>query len=152
MAKPTKHDERGREIPDQTPVAVNFPYKPPSQEEMIAKAVAEEFSRRAEQSQEFETLEEANDFGELDDDETLSQYELHEMHEEFLNSDAPQETINTEETPHGSERDPSSIAHPTTDASGGEAPQTNVAPQTQQFNRRSTDPQNPRFVNSEPQE
>jgi hypothetical protein len=80
-------DTHGRQIPDSRPVEVPMNMRPPSQEELIARAVSEELSRRAEKA-EAETLEDSLDFGDLDEDEVLtSPYEINEMQEEYLLDD-----------------------------------------------------------------
>lgn len=73
-----KHNVRGEEIPDQTPMEIPAGIsRPPTMEEMIKRFVKRELSNRA-SSAGFESFEEANDF-EVDDDDLDSQPSRHEI-------------------------------------------------------------------------
>lgn len=77
-----KFDDRGRELPDDTPVEVPLNWKrPPSLREMIQQHIRTEMSLTA-QGEGMETFEEADDFEVDEDPDPLSQYELREMAEE----------------------------------------------------------------------
>lgn len=70
------HDEKGREIPDQTPVALPIGWKaPPTLHEQIQRYIRNEVSRQAAELGE-ETFEEADDFYVEDDPEMRSPYEI----------------------------------------------------------------------------
>lgn len=76
-----KHDEKGREIMDTTPVEVPLEFQRPlTMQEEIRRMVRQELSRAAEASG-FETFEESDDFDVEDDDDLLfmSPYEIKEM-------------------------------------------------------------------------
>lgn len=82
------YNEKGQEIPDPTPIEVPLKMqRPPDIHEMIAAAVRGERFRQRLESEGRETWEEANDFGENDEDGPVSRYELTEMQEEFYDSD-----------------------------------------------------------------
>ena len=85
-----KFDEKGRLIPDNTPIEVPLKLRiPKSEYEKIAEQVSMELSRRNEEKGE-EGFEESMDF-DIDDDPDdaldLSPYEITEMQEEYLNQD-----------------------------------------------------------------
>ena len=87
-----RFDERGRELPDDTPVEVPLHFKrPPTIQEMIRQHIRTEMSRQAEQQGE-ESFEEADDFEMDEDPDPLSAYELQEMQlERPVRREAPQE-------------------------------------------------------------
>lgn len=88
-----KFDERGRELPDPTPLEVPLNWKrPPSMQELIKQHIRSEMSRQAADTG-METFEEADDFDVDEDPDPLSQYELREMAEERPKPrvEAPQE-------------------------------------------------------------
>lgn len=71
-----KFDERGRELPDPTPVSVPSGWaRPPSIQDLMRQFIRQEFSRQALQDEQ-ETFEEADDFEVDEDPDPLSQYEL----------------------------------------------------------------------------
>lgn len=77
-----KFDDRGRELPDDTPIAVPLHWKrPPTLREMIQQHIRTEMSLTA-GAEGMETFEEADDFEVDEDPDPLSQYELREMAEE----------------------------------------------------------------------
>lgn len=107
-----KFDDRGRELPDSTPLAVPLNWKrPPSLQEMIKQHIRTEMSLSA-QDQGMESFEEADDFDVDEDPDPLSQYELREMAEERPKPrvEAPQE-----KPPEPSKKDdaPASSSAPT---------------------------------------
>lgn len=105
-----KFDDRGRELPDDTPVEVPLNWKrPPSMQEMIKQHIRVEMSRQAADSG-FESFEESDDFEVDEDPDPLSQYELREMVEERPKSpvEAPQEKPGEQAKPDA----PASIATP----------------------------------------
>jgi len=76
----------GKEILDPTPVAIPAGFgRPESLHETIRRLVASEISTRAADRGE-ESFDEANDFDVGDDDLPLTQYELTEMQEEYVNT------------------------------------------------------------------
>lgn len=76
-------DERGREIPDPTPVAMPAGVGQPEPLHVtIKRMIRNEMSQFAD-SQGQETFEEANDFDVDDEDEMRSNYEFDEMAEDF---------------------------------------------------------------------
>lgn len=88
-------DERGREIPDQTPVEMPIGYRRPlTMEERMQKYIREEMSRRAADDG-MESFEEADDFDVEDEDEydPISGYEMSELQEEagFKDADPPRD-------------------------------------------------------------
>lgn len=88
-----KFDERGRELPDDTPLEVPLNWKrPPSLREMIQQHIRTEMSAQADQDG-LETFEESDDFDVDEDPDPLSQYELTPMAEERPKppAEAPQE-------------------------------------------------------------
>lgn len=88
-----KFDERGRELPDPTPIDVPLNWKrPPSMQDLIKQHIRVEMSRQAADTG-METFEEADDFEVDEDPDPLSQYELREMAEERPKPrvEAPQE-------------------------------------------------------------
>lgn len=96
-----KYDERGREIPDRTPIEVPLHLRTPEDETIkMARMVTQELSRQS-NTKGFESEQEAHDF-DIEDDEDIfptSNFEVHEMTEEYL----PQEPMapETEETEDG---------------------------------------------------
>lgn len=131
-----KFTPEGRIIPDQEPIARPQNIRPPTQEEMIAKAVSEEFSRRAEQTGEFETFEEANDFGDLDEDEMLSPYEVHDMPEEFLDERRFENEQETQSPPATQAAEPAERGIQPANQASAESPTTpDPDPDTQEFER-----------------
>jgi hypothetical protein len=88
------HDEKGRFIPDPTPIEVPLALRQGETEAMrIARAVSLEFSNQAEKNG-FETWEESQDFDVEDEWELFpeSEFEIKEMQEEFLMDEpAPEE-------------------------------------------------------------
>lgn len=71
-----KYDEKGRELPDPTPIAMPVGYhKPEPLIEQIRRLVKNELSRKAE-ADGFESFEEADDFDTGEDAELRSPYEL----------------------------------------------------------------------------
>lgn len=84
--KQTSHDERGREIPDQTPVELPAGCKvPESLDSMIARMVRGHVSELA-AKEGMETFEEANDF-ELEEEDEYTESEEREMKLEALKDD-----------------------------------------------------------------
>lgn len=70
------HDEKGREIPDQTPVALPIGWKaPPTLHEQIQRYIRNEVSRQAAEAGS-ESFEEADDFYVEDDPDMNSPYEI----------------------------------------------------------------------------
>lgn len=70
------HDERGREIPDPTPIAPPVGYrKQPSLHEQVREALLAEKLRMAYEEGKMETFEEADDFDVGDDFDPTSPYE-----------------------------------------------------------------------------
>lgn len=78
-----KFNERGEELPDDTPVEMPLGFKrPPSLQEMIAQAIRTHVSDVA-AAQGLESFEEANDFGDEDEDPLpFSPHEVVDMQEE----------------------------------------------------------------------
>lgn len=73
-----KYDDQGREIPDNTPVAVPAGWaRPPTIEELIRRHIRVEMSRQA-ADQGMESFEEADDFEVDEDGDPLSPYEIPE--------------------------------------------------------------------------
>lgn len=89
-----RFDDRGRELPDDTPVDVPLNYKrPPTIQEMIRAHIRTELSRQAVDDG-AESFEEADDFDVGSDDDPLSAYELQVMQEDRPSHqllEAPQE-------------------------------------------------------------
>lgn len=82
------YNEKGQEIPDPTPIEVPLKMqRPPDIHELIARAVRGERVRQRLEQEGFESWEEANDFGEDDEEGPVSKYELTEMQDEFYDSD-----------------------------------------------------------------
>jgi hypothetical protein len=84
-------DERGREVPDDRPVAVPAGWRAPeSLPDMIRRFVQREISARAE-AVGLETFEESDDF-EVDDEapDPLSAYEVSELREDVAPLDDPE--------------------------------------------------------------
>lgn len=76
------HDERGREIPDPTPVEVPLRFRgQESTDERIRRIIRETISRQAAESG-WESFDDANDFEVDEDPDPVSQYELTDMQEE----------------------------------------------------------------------
>lgn len=77
-----KYNERGEELPDDTPIELPVRFKrPPSLQEQIKAMVRTEYSRVAEENG-FESFEESDDFEVDDDNEIRSVHELSPMQEE----------------------------------------------------------------------
>lgn len=75
-------DERGREVPDPTPVEVPLRFRnQESSDDRIRRIIRETMSRMAVDSGR-ESFEEANDFDVDEDPDPVSQYELSDMQEE----------------------------------------------------------------------
>lgn len=79
-----RHDEKGREICDSTPVEVPLDFKtPPSIHQLIAQYVRSERAAEVARAAGVETFEEADDFDVGDEDELpLGGAELSAMHEQ----------------------------------------------------------------------
>lgn len=82
-----KFDDKGREIPNQTPVSVPLGWQRPlSIQELIKRHIREEMSRQAADDGQ-ETFEEADDFEVDEDPDPLSKYELPDAPVEYLNGE-----------------------------------------------------------------
>lgn len=109
-----RFDERGRELPDDTPVEAPLHWRrPPSLREMIQQHIRTEMSRQAMDSG-FESFEDADDFDVPDPDpDPLSVYELREMQEEM-----PRARLSQEEP--AAPAKPAAPAEPSTPGDGPE--------------------------------
>lgn len=84
-----EYNERGEELPDDTPVEVPLHFRrPPSLQDSIKAMIRGEMSRQAALTGQ-ESFEEADDFGVDDEEELVSPYEMSVMQEEkVLTKDA----------------------------------------------------------------
>lgn len=83
-----KYNDKGEELPDDRPIEVPLNWKrPPTLRETIASMIRAEDFRRAAEAHGIESFEEANDFGEDEDDLPLTPYEVVEMQDEVYDSD-----------------------------------------------------------------
>lgn len=89
-----KYNDRGEELPDDTPVEVPLRFRvPPPLAETIKQLIRGEMSRQAADSGE-ETFEEADDFDVYDEMDVLtSHHEMTEMQEEFRLEKQPDEVV-----------------------------------------------------------
>lgn len=93
-----KYNERGEELPDDTPIELPLKFKrPPTLQDQIKAMVRSEISRQAEE-QGFESFDEADDFDVGDGEEVLSPHELTMMQEDAMlpvrgNSPADKEQV-----------------------------------------------------------
>lgn len=86
----SKFDEKGRELPDPTPIAVPAHFKrPPTLQEQIRSMVRSEELRRLVESRDMETFEEADDFDVGEDFDPRSPHEL--VFDPELGKEIPQE-------------------------------------------------------------
>lgn len=127
-----QYDERGREIPDNTPVEIPLGWRRPlTLQEQIQRHIRVEFSQLA-SSRGFESFEEADDFDVDEDPDMLTQYELHEMAPEAIDRDAspPADKAVKGAPPAGSRSagSPGAGAVPTADDSSGAGSPGTAAP------------------------
>lgn len=107
-------DEKGYEIPDQTPVAV--PVRMQRYErDHIREIIRQEMSRQAE-DQGFETWEESDDFDVGDDFDPISPYE------EQFDPDTGESSWNRNVEPPAGDVEPGAAANPEAGTSGDETP------------------------------